>query len=245
MQVVAPSSLLIRRAGDVLLAATLVFLLGVGLLVLGLALHVVSLAVPDNPGYALYDAARKAMLPLGIVLALLGMALSLRALPGRVDNRNARQLAALLAPQLDQRYIFMHSIQRRRLGSIDAALLSPHGLLLLRITRRKGRYFNVGQQWLRGRDKSWRVLHWSPSRELLQQSRRLQAQLAGCGLADVPIFAAVIFMHDAPAVQLRSQEPAVPSLHASDFLQGLGAGYFSQIRLAQATVVALARYLCG
>ncbi len=232
MQNVAPTRRLNRRSRDVLLAAAVLFLLGAALLVAGMGLHIVNLAVPGNSAFAIYDLARKGMLPVGAALCIFAMLLALRAVSWRTDNALAWELGERLATQLDRHFVFIRNISQRSIGYVDAALVSRHGVLLLRITRRRGEYFNNGGSWLRrGRAGKWRALRWNPTREVVASALRVEAALQERGLVDMPIFAAVVFMHEEPAAQIRTQKPVVPVVHASAFMPDLRNSYFAARRL--------------
>lgn len=232
MQNVAPTRRLNRRSRDALLAAAVLFLLGAALLVVGIGLHIVNLAVPSNSAFALYDLARKSMLPAGAALCIAANLLALRAVSWRTDNALAWELGERLATQLDHRFVFIRNISQRSTGYVDAALVSRHGILLLRITRRRGEYFNEGGSWLRrGRAGKWRALRWNPTREVLASALRVKAAMQERGLVAAPIFAAVVFMREEPAAQIRTQQPAVPVVHASAFVTGLRNSYFAALRL--------------
>ena len=232
MQNVAPTKRLNRRSRDMLLAAAVVFLLGAALLMAGIAAHIVNLVVPYNRLFAAYDLARKGMLALGAGLSLASILMALRAVSWRTDNALAWELGEMLALQLDARFVFIRNISQRGIGYVDAALVSGHGLLVLRLTRRRGDFFNEGGSWLRrGRRGQWRALRWNPTREAVASALRVKEACKERGLVTVPVFAAVVFMRDAPEVQLRLQQPAVPVLHASAFIDKLRDSYFASRRL--------------
>ncbi|MCY4145246.1 MAG: hypothetical protein OXE95_08850 [Chloroflexi bacterium] len=232
MQNVAPTRRLNRRSRDVLLAAALLFLLGAALLVAGIGLHIVNLAVPGNSAFALYDLARKSMPAVGALLCIASMPLALRAASWRTDNALAWELGEGLAAELDQRFVFIRNISQRGIGYVDAALVSRHGVLLLRITQRRGEYRNEGGSWLRrGRDGRWRTLRWSPTREVVASALRVESTMQARGLGGVPIFAAVVFMREEPAAQIHARQPAVPVVHASALVSGLRDSYFAAWRL--------------
>ncbi len=237
MQNVAPTRSLTRRSRDLQIVAALVFLLGAALVMAGIALHVFNLVVPFNRGYEIYDLTRKALLLIGAVLSLASLLLALRAVTWRTDNASAYELGEQLAAQLDQRYIFIRNISKRTTGYVDAVLVSTHGVLSLRITRRKGEFFNEGGQWLKRRRKGkWRPMRWNPTREAVAAAIKLKAHLQDYELAQIPLYAVVVFMRDAPEVQLKLQQPAVPVVHASRLIAELSETYFAEDRLSARTV---------
>lgn len=237
MQNVAPTRSLTRRSRDLQVAAALVFLLGAALAVAGIVMHVFNLVVPFNRGYDIYDLTRKALLLIGAAFCLVSLLMALRAVTWRTDNATAYDLGEQLATQLDHRYIFIRNISKRTTGYVDAVLISAHGVLALRITRRKGEFFNEGGQWLRRRRKGkWCPMRWNPTREAAAAAIKLKAHLQDYELTQIPIFAAVVFMRDAPEVRLKLQQPAVPVVHAGQLIAGLQESYFAEERLRAGTV---------
>ena len=163
--------------------------------------------------------------------------MALRAVTWRTDNATAYELGEQLATQLDRRYIFIRNISKRTTGYVDAVLVSRHGVLALRITRRKGEFFNEGGQWLRRRRQGkWRPMRWNPTREAVDAAIKLKAYLRDYELTQIPLYAAVVFMRDAPEAQLKLQQPSVPVVHASRLVTDLSETYFAEERLAASTV---------
>ena len=237
MQNVAPTHRLSRRSREFLIAAAVVFLLGAALAVAGISLHVVSLVIPFNRGFAFYELTRKAMLSAGLGLAFVSMLMALRAVTWKTDNALAWELGERLAQSLDRQFVFIRNISRRSLGYIDAALVSKHGVLVLRISRRKGQFLNHGGDWLRRERKgTWRPLRWNPTRDVVADAMKVKAYLQDYQLPAVPVFVAVVFTRDAPDVTFRLQEPAVPVVHAAALISGLQDNYFAQDRIDAATV---------
>ena len=232
----APTKKLNRRARDMLLAASLVFLVGALLIMLGIGLHIVNLAVPSNPGASAYDLARKAILSLGIGLAAASFLMALRAISWRTDHIPARRLGVALSRHLDDSFVFLRNISQRRLGYIDAVLISRHGVLLLRVTDRRGRFFTEGSQWLTQRRGKWQPMRWNPTRETEAQQSRLRDFLAERGIEGAAVDAAIIFMGEAPQVQLSVREPDLPVLHASQLYARLKRVYLTETRQTAATV---------
>ena len=237
MQNVAPAHRLNRRSRDFLIAAAVVFLLGAALAVGGIGLHIVSLVVPFNRGFAVYDLTRKAMLSAGLGLAFFSTLMALRAVTWKTDNALAWELGERLAQALDRQYVYIRNISKRSLGYIDAALVSKHGVLVLRITKRKGQYYNDGGDWMRrGRNGTWRRLRWNPTRDVVTDAMRVKAYLSDYQLSAVPVFAAVVFTRDAPDATFNLHEPAVPVVNAGGVISGLHDSYFAQDRIDAAMV---------
>ena len=244
MQNIAPTRKLNRRSRDVLLAAALLFLIGALLMITGIGLHIVNLVVPSNPGAAVYDMLRKAILSLGFGIAFVACLLALRAVSWKTDHALARQLGADLARHLDHNFVFIRNISRRRLGLIDAAIISVHGVLILRIIGRRGIYLNEGGLWLkRAKSGQWQPMRWNPTRETLAQRDRVRSFLQGIGIESPPLDAIIVFAHDAPQVQLTLRGTDLPVLHASQLPAFLDADYRAEQRLPKATVRRIANAL--
>lgn len=237
MQNVAPTHRLNRRSRDFLIAAAVVFLIGAALVVAGISLHVFSLVVPSNRGFAIYDLTRKGLLSVGAGVSFVSMLMALRAVSWKTDNALAWQLGELLALELDRQFVFIRNISERSLGYIDAALVSKHGVLVLRISKRKGEYCNVGGDWLRrGRNGKWRPMRWNPTRDAVADAKKLKQYLQDYQLTAAPVFAAVVFTREASDLQLSLQEPAIPAVRAQDLIRDLQDSYFAEDRLDSGTV---------
>lgn len=237
MQNVAPTHRLNRRSRDFLIAAAVIFLIGAALAVLGISLHVISLVVPFNRGFAVYDLTRKALLSLGLGISFISMLMALRAVTWKTDHALAWELGELLASELDRQFVFIRNINKRSLGYIDAALVSKHGVLVLRVTRRKGEFLNQGGVWLRrGRNGGWRPLRWNPTGAVIADAMKLKAFLKDYQLASTPVYAAVVFTRAEPDARLRLKEPAAPVVHARCLIRDLADSYFAEDRLDAATV---------
>lgn len=236
MQSVAPTARLQRRSRDLLLAAAVIFLGGAALAVAGIGLHIVSLVSPFNRGYAMFDSTRKAFIGIGFAITLLAMLMALRAATWRTDSKLARSLGAALARQLDHQFVFIRNISKRGLGVIDAALVSKHGVLIMRISGRKGHFKNEGGTWMRRRGAGWTPLRWNPSRDIAASARKLKDYLDDYGLEAVPVYAAVVFIRGAPELQLTVKTPAVPAVYGERLRSELADGYFAESRLTAPTV---------
>lgn len=220
-----------------LFAATLVFLMGAGLVVTGIALHTFNLVVPSNPGAAAYDLMRKAILSLGAGFIFVSFLMALRAITWKTDSALAREVGAQLARHLDRHHVLIRNISKRSLGYIDAVLVSKHGVLVFRFSKRKGRFFNEKGQWLAGTRKGkWRPVRWNPTRDAANNLKRMRAYLQKHQIKDVPIFAVIVFTREAPLVQLTVREPALPVVHASQLVSRMRDSYFAQNRMNAETV---------
>ena len=248
MQSLAPTASLSRRSRDLLLAAVVVFLAGALALMAGIALHIFNLVVPYNPGAQIYDLTRKSMLALGAGIIVSSFMMALRAITWQTDKSPARELGALLAEHLDRQFVYIRNISQRPIGDIDAVLVSKHGLLVFRISKRKGHFYNIKGDWLRRHPKAkaasqWKPLRWNPTREVVVQVTKLRQYLDDFQLHAVPIRAVIVFTRESPLVQLTLSDPAVPVLRGSQLLAHLQDNYLADVHLDAATVQRVAQLL--
>ena len=237
MQNVAPTRRLGRRSRDLLVVAALVFLMGAFVATVGIALHIFNLVVPYNPGANVYDLTRKAILSLGIGIVFVSFLLALRSITWRTDNALARELGEQLAEQLDRQFVYIRNISKRPLGYLDAMLVSKHGVLVFRISRRKGAFFNEKGGWLRQkRGGGWKPMRWNPTRQVALSVVRLRDYLQEYQLEMVPVFAVIVFTRDSPSVQLTLCDPAVPVVHADQLMEHLSDRYCARTRMDAETV---------
>ena len=237
MQNVAPTRKLSRRSRGFLMAAAVVFLSGAALSALGFALHVISLVVQSNPGFGVYDLTRKAILSLGIGIMFAAGLMALRAVTWKTDSALARHVGKQLAACLGRQFVFIRSISKATVGYVDAALVSRHGVLVFRISKRKGLYFNEKGQWLTRKGKGkWKPMRWNPTREAAEDVRKIRGYLDDYQLTGIPVYGVVVFIQPPPMTQLVLREPAVPVLYASQLCDGLRDSYFARERLDAKTV---------
>lgn len=237
MQSIAPTRRLSRRSRDLLLAAAVVFLFGALAMIAGIALHIFNLVVSFNPGWQIYDLTRKAMLSLGTGIVFASFLMALRAITWKTDNALALELGALLAQHLDHQYVYIRNISKRPIGYLDAVLVSKHGVLVLRISKRKGFFLNDKGDWLRRRPRgNWKPMRWNPTREVALQAAKLQAFLEEFQLAAVPVRALIVFTRESPLVQLTLRDPAIPVVLGSKLAEYLQNNYLGRDHLDPGTV---------
>lgn len=245
MQNVVPAQALSRRSRNAFIAALTLFLLAV----LGFGgaffLSNVPLVVPSNPNYNNYRTLTAVLWGVGI-LALLGAgALLVRALTWRQDNTLAQITGDVLAEALDARYILIRNISKRAIGYVDALLVGPAGVLVFRISNRRGVYYNEGAKWMLQKDQGkWQTLRWSPTTEAVADIQKVREYLASKGIPDPQVFGAVVFMQPPPSTVVTAQNPVVPVAQNMDLMDKLQGNYFSrQDRHDAATVTRIAELL--
>ena len=237
MQSVAPTRRLSRRSRDLLIAAAVVFLVGALVSIAGIALHIFNLVVPFNPGSQTYDLTRKAILSIGIGIIFSSFLMALRAITWKTDNALARELGSLLDANLDRQFVYIRNISKRPVGYLDAVLVSKHGVLVFRITKRRGLFFNDKGDWLRRRPKGdWKPMRWNPTREVVIQVAKLREYLEDFRLAAIPVRAVIVFTRESPLVQLTVREPAVPVIQSNQLLEHLRDSYLADDHLDAETV---------
>jgi hypothetical protein len=218
----------------------------VGLLafVIGFLLHAFALVVASNPGYTQYDLVRKGLMVLGGLIILVSVLLIGRALSWKRDNLVAKSLGDTIAEFYDDRFIFIRNVSRSTLPYMDAVLVGPPGVLVMRVTDTRGIYFNEGQSWMRQRDKGvWATMRWNPTAEAVSDIKAIREWLKARNLPDVPVFGGIVFTREVPEVQVTAQTPVVPVLHTSEFSYALQDNYFVKDRLDQPTVNKIASLL--
>lgn len=225
MRNVAPTWALTQRSRSWMIFAGLTGLLGLLGLVISIALFIVPLSVPDNPGYPLYTTVRNVSGGLGAVLIVAAVAMAVRAITWRTDNPLATQVGDLLAGLLDERYIYIRNVSKLAIGYIDALLLGPQGILVFRITEKEGVLNNQGARWItQVNNGEWKTTRWSPTREVLDDISSLESYLADRGIRDIPISGLIVFIPDPPATRI-SGEPLVPYCHFSQLSSYLQTHY--------------------
>lgn len=232
MQNVSPTHNLSRRSRDFLIAAAVVFLLGAALAIVGIALHIINVVVPSNPGYDIYDLTRKAVLSGGMGVIFVSLLMAFRAVTWKTDNLLAKAVGDQLAEYLDEHFVYIRNISKRTIGYVDAVLISKHGVLTFRISDRQGVFFNEKGEWLTQKDKGeWKPMRWNPTREVVEDVRKIREYLKDYKLPDVPVYGVVVFTDDPPTTQITKQDPVVPVLHANELSYGLQDTYFAKSRL--------------
>lgn len=232
MENVAPSRSLTQRSYNWLYAALLIALLGIFLAVVGLTLVSIELVVPSNPDYTTYVFIRNALVIFGGVLVVIALAMSVRAFTWRTDNQLAAVVGDTLAEFLDPSYIFIRNISKFGLGYIDAVLVGPPGVLVFRVTERKGILFNEVGNWLEQADKGeWTPLSWNPTREAIDDIKKLKEFLERRRLGEVPVYGVIVFTAEPPLIQLSHEKSVVPAVLLEELSYALSDGYFARKRI--------------
>ncbi len=249
MRNMVPARALVRRSRNLALLAVFLIVLGIVAIIISSFMATVPLVVNDNPNYGFYQFAITAFMWLGGGLILLSLILFIRAFTWKRDNPIAEQVGEILENELnlDDRYAFIRNLSRFAIGYVDAVLVGPPGVLVMRITTRGGVYFNQGSKWSKQKDKAnWTALRWSPSEEVVADVHKIREFLQTRGLNQIPVFAVVIFTEDAPVTRVTTENPVVPVMQPFEMAYSLDNSYFAQRdRLDQLTVNNVIKTLFG
>lgn len=245
MHNVAPSRALARRTRQLLTLAFVIAAVGLFIAVAGLALVVVPVVGPASPSYGLFTAVRVGILLLGIIIFLVAVGLSARALTLRKDNDLAMVVGRFLGNYLDDRYHFIRNVNQRGLGYVDAILVGPPGALVFRILDERGVYTNEGANWLKqeGRPNAWVKAKIDPTRECVQDIKKLREYLAERKLDAVPVYGVIVFVREPPQLQLIPREPVVPISTLRALLPNLNGNYLARERTDSARISAVVQLL--
>lgn len=244
MRNVAPSRALARRTRQLLTVAFVVAAIGTFVAVAGLALFVVQLVAPNSPSYGLFMLLRLAVLLLGVIIFFIALGLAIRAVTLRKDNDLAMLTGRFLGQYLDDRYTFIRNVHKRGVGYIDAVLVGPPGALVFRILDNRGVFANEGANWLKQDPRSgWTTAGIEPTRECVQDIKKLREFLAQNRLADVPVYGIIVFTKDEPQVQLSVREPVVPVTTLRSLVANLGSNYLARERIDDGKAAAVLQHL--
>ena len=244
MHNVAPSVALVRRSRRLLQLAFVVVSGGAFLASVGLALFVVTLAVPSNPGYGLYITIRNLLLIGGILVVLVGVGLAIRALTWKTDSDLAQITGEFLRQHFDQRYTFIRNVSKRQIGYVDAVLVGPPGVLVFRLLNNEGVFFNEASRWLKQKAQDdWVPMRLNPTKETVDDIQRLRDFLIKHNLDDVPVFGVIVFLKETPTVQLSVENPVVPPVQLPWLVTALQDNYLAKDRIDERAVAAVVRLL--
>jgi hypothetical protein len=244
MHNVVPSRALARRSRQLLTLALVIASIGAFIAAIGFVLFVIPLVPEGSQIFGLYSFARGALIALGVLLFGAAVVLAVRAATWKTDNDLAQQLAATLGAQLDARFTLIRNVSRRELGYLDAVLVGPPGALVFRLLDDKGIFANEGADWLvQNRRGDWSPWKMSPTRQVVADIQKMRDFLAGFNLGDVPVYGVIVFMREAPEVQLMGKQPTVPLTPQSTLLANLRENYLAKDRIDAPRIAATVRTL--
>jgi len=215
---------------------------GILLTILALALYVLP---TSRDSVEFVEFARTAFLFSGVLIALIGVGLGIRAATTKAENTTAFSVGEFLKAHFDDGYTFIRNVNRRKLGYIDAVLVGPPGVLAFRTLDSEGKFLNEKSKWMRA-DKSgnWRPLMMrNPTEEVVEDIKALRRFCAEHGIADVPVFGVIVFIHDDPLARLIVKDPVVPATHLTSLLKRLQNNYLSKDRIDDKTAIQIVKLL--
>ena len=220
MQNLNPTRILARRGRDIMLIGALVLLAG-------LVVGAFSLLVVVLSNSTLIDVI---FLLITLVLIVAGIGLLVRGLTYRKDNEIARVVGDTLAKELDDQYVYIRNLSRRRLGYIDALLIGPAGALVFRVTDVGGIFLNEGSDWLeRKGGQNFALSRYNFTRECVTDIYALRDYLARLGMAHVPVYGVVVFTNG--QAQISTRQPVVPVAELRTLMVVLRRDFFAQARM--------------
>lgn len=245
MRNVAPSRAIVRRSRRLFEAAFVLVSAGIFLAIAGLAFYVVPLTSSSSTSYTVFNVGRGALFVGGVVAGFSGLGLALRAVTQRTENDLALMTGNRLALHLDDRYTFVRNLSRRGLGYIDAVLVGPAGVLVFRVVDYEGAYLNEAGNWLKAdRQGNWKPMWFSnPTKDVIDDIKRLREYLGLRGITDVPVFGVVVFTKDDPISVLTLKDPIIPATHLSSLFARLQKNYLAKDRMDPPLIESIVRLL--
>lgn len=225
MQNINPSQNITRRGRYYLFLGSLAFFGGA----IAVALGVLFIFFPlwDT---LIFDLLQGLLFVAGMVAVVAGLALIVRAFTLQKDNPLAYAVGEGLSQFLDARYTYLRNVSKRGVGYIDAVLVGPPGALVFRIVDYAGTWINERAEWVnQTRDGKLRPARTNPTREVVRDVYALRKFLAKHGLANVPVYAIVVFT--SPNVRLSASGPVVPICEIPTLYQIMGRDYLKDDRI--------------
>lgn len=246
MHNVAPSRSLVRRANQVKTLALLVGAVGIFVTAFGILLSAIPFVGVTTPEYNTYTFISNLALVVGVGLLVLAIALAIRAFTWKTDNDLAMNTGNFLAQYLDNRFTLIRNVSKRQIGYVDAVLVGPPGVLVFRILDAEGDFANDGANWLR-RSASGELVPASinPTREAVDDIRKVREYLEKKGMPNVPVYGVVVFTKPEPKLTLSVRDPVVPPTHIHTIVDNLRANYLAKDRIDAGAVTQIVRALYG
>ncbi len=247
MKNVAPSRAISRRARLLLQLAAVLTALGIFITTIGIALFVVPLTSDSSSVFDVYDIARNIIFIGGVLLALSGLGVAVRALTLKTENNLARMVGEYLAQNsnsIDNSYTFIRNINKRGIGYVDAVLVGKAGVMVFRITDITGQFLNEKGQWLRKDDRGeLETMRFNPTQDAVDDMRKIREYLELREFNDVSdyLFGIVVFVRD--DVVLETREAVIPATVMKYLPLRLKDGFLAKTRLDERKAEAIADVL--
>ena len=245
MRTLAPTRALERRSRLYLDLAVIFVAAGIFAAAIGVAQYAIPLTSRSSDVYGIFNAFRVLTLIGGICLVIGGVLLAVRALTRKAENPLALQVAAALDASFDDHYAFISHIKIRGVGYIDAAIVGPPGVLLLRTLDWEGRFMNEGGRWLKANKRgAWKPIRTeNPTRDVAQKVQKLRRAFARSELPEIPVFGVIVFVKDDPNAHLTLKDPVVAATHLASLYRRLQKNYLAKERIDPALAPQIVRLL--
>jgi len=202
--------------------------LGFPLLIVGIIAVVLVVLMTQFPAFG--DNTIFAMIFLGGV-ALVGVVGGgigvFRGLTLDRENEVALQVGDFLRQSLDERFVFIRNVSRRRLGYIDAVLVGPPGVLIMRIVDHQGTWRNERAEWkIKRGNGTMGAAPSNPSRECAKDVYAMRRYLNQKNLLDIPVYGLVVF-HSRNLI-LQGESPVVPITETNRMVEVMQRDYLTE-----------------
>lgn len=230
MQNINPSRNIDRRGRYYLFVGFIAFFGGGIAIALGVLFYFVPLWETTA-----FDVLEITLFVAGIIFGLVGIGVIFRGLTLQKDNPLAYAVGEGLGQFLDNRYVYLRNVSKRRVGYIDAVLLGPPGALVFRIVDHTGVWRNERDQWLvQTKNGSLRKAKENPTHECVHDVYALRKFLSKHGLERVPVYGVVVFTE--PNVRLSAEAPTVPICEIPTLYPIMRRDYLKDERIAPPAV---------
>lgn len=158
-------------------------------------------------------------------------------------------LVTCLSKQLDDSWILLQDYLPpppwRGGGDIDGVLIGPHGVAVFEAKAWKGFFRYSGDQWYyqRSQQAPWEAAQHNPTKQALENTKRLQQTLQHLGFQKVPVQPLIAFAQDHMSLSIDEHvRPAVPIYTTSPTAESI-RNYIKGKALTTAEVMRLANGL--
>lgn len=245
MRNLSPGGSISRQALNLLKNAILAVSGGTLIAIIGLAVSVIPLVGREGSFTKLYEISTQAFMIVGVILASSGLWLVGCAYRRRkLDDKFFREVAVKLCDQFDSRFTYISNLNVRGLKGIDAVIVGPPGLLVLRLLDNRGDLYQEHGYWLQqGKKGDFIPLNFNPARELLSDIRRLRSKLAQHAMSEFPIFGIIVSLRSSTDVQYHTSGEVFPFSHVSTLVDSLNQNYLGRERVTMRAVRAVLKQL--
>ncbi len=224
MRNISPERAMVSQARQMVISGMLCLLIGLVAFACGGMLIVIPLSIA-----AWYSVIQGVLLALAALFLLIGVIQLIRGWRFPVDNPHALKMAQFLERFLDYRYTYIRNIAGKALGTVDAVLVGPNGVLVFCFFAQKGSFYSERNVWLRQTGRELRPAGVNPTQEAARAVGRLRDLFRQRGLGDIPTYAIIVAAYPDTAVQ--TQQPVIPIAHMPEVRAALADNYLSRERI--------------